>query len=132
LFVIGRNSSFTYKGRAVDLKEVGRELGVRYVLEGSVRRTNKRIRITAQLIDATTGAHIWADKFDSEFEDIFDLQDRVTNNVIGAISPRLLQAEFDRIQRKPTENLQAYDHVLRALACTYKYRGGQRRGAQIR
>ena len=121
LFVIGRNSSFTYKGRAVDLKEVGRELGVRYVLEGSVRRTNKRIRITAQLIDATTGAHIWADKFDSEFEDIFDLQDRVTNNVIGAISPRLLQAEFDRIQRKPTENLQACDHVLRALACTYKY-----------
>ena len=121
LFVIGRNSSFTYKGRAVDLKEVGRELGVRYVLEGSVRRTSKRIRITAQLIDATTGAHIWADKFDSEFEDIFDLQDRVTNSVIGAISPRLLQAEFDRIQRKPTENLQAYDHVLRALACTYKY-----------
>ena len=121
LFVIGRNSSFTYKGKAVDVKDVGRELGVRYVLEGSIRRTSKRIRITSQLLDAATGAHIWADRFDSELQDIFDLQDRVTNCVIGSIFPRLFQAEFDRIQRKPIENLQAYDYVLRAQACTHKY-----------
>jgi TolB-like protein len=121
LFVIGRSSSFTYKNKPVDVKEVGRELGVRYVVEGSVRRTDKRVRIASQLIDASNGAHIWADKFDSGLEDIFDLQDRITNSVIGAISPRLLQAEFDRVQRKPIENLQAYDYVLRAQACTHKY-----------
>ena len=121
LFVIARNSSFTYKGKAVDIKQVGRELGVRYVLEGSVRKSGNRVRITGQLIDATTGAHIWADKFDSELEDIFDLQDRVASSVIGAISPQLERAEIVRAQRKPTENLQAYDYYLRALASSYLF-----------
>ena len=87
LFVIARNSTFTYKGKAVDIKQVGRELGVRYVLEGSVRKAGNRVRITGQLIDAETGTHLWADRFDSQLEDIFDLQDRVTSSVIGAIFP---------------------------------------------
>jgi TolB-like protein/class 3 adenylate cyclase len=121
LFVIARNSTFTYKGSAIDIKRVGRELGVRYVLEGSVRRAAKRIRVTAQLIDTSTDAHIWADKFDSDLEDIFDLQDRLTSNVIGAISPQLERAEIERAQRKPTENLQAYDYYLRALFSTYQW-----------
>jgi len=121
LFVIARNSTFTYKGKAVDIRRVGRELGVHYVLEGSVRRAGKRIRVTAQLIDASTDAHIWADKFDSDLEDIFDLQDRLTGNVIGAISPQLERAEMERAQRKPTENLQAYDYYLRALFSVYQY-----------
>jgi adenylate cyclase len=121
LFVIARNSSFTYKGKAVDIKQVGRELGVRYVLEGSVRKAGNRIRITGQLIDAATGAHIWADKFDSQLEDIFDLQDRITSNVIGAISPQLERAEMERAQRKPTESLQAYDYYLRALFNNYRF-----------
>jgi TolB-like protein len=121
LFVIGRNSSFTYKGKSADARVVGRELGVRYVVGGSVRRTSKRIRITSQLVDAATGVHVWADRFDSELQDIFDLQDRVTSCVIGAIFPKLLQAEFDRILRKPIEDLQVYDYVLRAQACTHKY-----------
>jgi TolB-like protein/class 3 adenylate cyclase/Tfp pilus assembly protein PilF len=120
LFVIARNSSFTYKGKAVDIKQVGRELGVRYVLEGSVRKAGNRIRITGQLIDAITGAHIWADRFDSELEDIFDLQDRVTISVLGAIAPRLERAEIERAQRKPTENLRAYDYYLRALSNNYR------------
>jgi TolB-like protein/class 3 adenylate cyclase len=121
LFVIARNSSFTYKGKAVDIKQVGRELGVRYVLEGSVRKAGKRVRVTGQLIDATTDVHIWADKFDSDLEDIFDLQDRVTSGVIGAVSPHLERAEIERAQRKPTENLQAYDYYLRALYSTYQW-----------
>ena len=121
LFVIARNSSFTYKGKAVDIKQVGRELGVRYVLEGSVRKAGKRVRVTGQLIDATTDAHIWADKFDSDLEDIFDLQDRLTSSVIGAISPHLERAEIERAQRKPTENLQAYDYHLRALHSAYQF-----------
>jgi adenylate cyclase len=120
LFVIARNSTFTYKGKAVDIRRVGRELGVRYVLEGSVRKAGKRVRVTAQLIDASTDAHIWADKFDSDLEDIFDLQDRLTSNVIGAISPRLERAEMERAQRKPTENLQAYDYYLRAQFSLYQ------------
>jgi TolB-like protein/class 3 adenylate cyclase/Flp pilus assembly protein TadD len=115
LFVIARNSTFTYKGKAVDIRQVGRELGVRYVLEGSVRKAGKRVRVTAQLIDTSTDAHIWADKFDSDLEDIFELQDRLTSTVIGAISPQLERAEMERAQRKPTENLQAYDYYLRAL-----------------
>jgi adenylate cyclase len=114
LFVIARNSSFTYKGRAVDVKQVGRELGVRYVLEGSVRRAGSRIRIAAQLIDASTGTHLWADRFDDALEDIFDVQDRVTANVVGAISSKMRQAEIDRVSRKPTDSLDAYDHYLRA------------------
>jgi TolB-like protein/tetratricopeptide (TPR) repeat protein len=121
LFVIARNSSFTYKGRAVDVKQVGRELGVRYVLEGSVRKEKNRVRITGQLIDAVTGAHLWADRFEGSLEDIFDLQDRVTASVVGAIAPKLEQAEIERAKRKPTENLDAYDYYLRAMASLYQW-----------
>ena len=116
LFVIARNSSFTYKGRMVDVRQVGRELGVRYVLEGSVRKAGSRVRITGQLVDATTGGHIWADRFDGALEDVFDVQDRVTASVVGAIEPRLQQAEIERVGRKPTESLQAYDYFLRGMA----------------
>ena len=116
LFVIARNSSFTYKGRAVDVKQVGRELGVRYVLEGSVRKAANRVRITGQLIDAASGAHLWADRFDGALEDIFDLQDQVTERVVGAIGPKLEQAEIERAKLKPTESLDAYDYYLRGLA----------------
>jgi TolB-like protein/Flp pilus assembly protein TadD len=121
LFVIARHSTFTYRGRAVDIKQVGRELGVRYLLEGSVRKAGNRVRISGQLIDAATGSHLWADRFDSQLEDIFDLQDRVTSSVIGAISPQLERAEIERAKRKPTESLQAYDYYLRALASTYRF-----------
>ena len=116
LFVIARNSSFTYKGRAVDVKQVGHELGVRYVLEGSVRKAANRVRITGQLIDAGTGNHLWADRFDASLDDIFDLQDRVTASVVGAIAPTLELAETERAHRKPTESLVAYDFFLRGLA----------------
>lgn len=116
LFVIARNSSFTYKGRAVDVKQVGRELGVRYVLEGSVRKAGSRIRISGQLIDAETGAHLWADRFDGALEDMFDLQDHVTSSVVGAIAPKLQSEDIKRATRKPTENLDAYDYYLRGLA----------------
>jgi len=116
LFVIARNSSFTYKGRAVDVKQVGRDLGVRYVLEGSVRKTEKRIRIAGQLINAENGAHLWADHFDGMLEDMFDLQDRVTASVVSAIAPRLERQEFERAKRKPPENLSAYDHYLRGTS----------------
>ena len=116
LFVIARNSSFTYKGRAVDVKQVGRELGVRYVLEGSVRKAGKRVRIAGQLIDATTGTHLWADRFEGGFEDIFDLQDQVTASVVGAMAPKLEQAEIDRVKHKPTDSLDAYDSFLRGTA----------------
>jgi TolB-like protein len=116
LFVIARNSSFAYKGRAVDVKQVGRELGVRYVLEGSVRKSANRVRITGQLIDASTGTHIWADRFDGALDDVFDLQDRVTENVMGAISPRMEQAEFQRAKGKPTGSLDAYDYFLHGKA----------------
>ena len=116
LFVIARNSSFTYKGKATDIKQVGRELGVRYVLEGSVRKSGGKVRITGQLIDATTGAHLWADRFDGELKDIFDLQDQVTINVVGAIAPRVEQAEIDRAKSKSTNNLDAYDYFLRGMS----------------
>jgi adenylate cyclase len=116
LFVIARNSSFTYKGRSVDVKRVGEELGVRYVLEGSVRKTANRVRITGQLIDAATGAHLWADYFDGALEDIFELQDNVTSQVVGQIAPKLQQAEILRARRKPTESLDSYDCYLRGLA----------------
>ena len=125
LFVIARNSSFAYKGRAVDVKQIGRELGVRYVLEGSVRKAGSRVRITGQLIDTSSGAHLWADRFDGPLEDIFDLQDQVTSNVVGAIAPKLLQAEIDRANRKPTENLDAYDFYLRGLAGVHQYTQGR-------
>ena len=116
IFVIARNSTFTYKGRAVDVKQVGRELGVRYVLEGSVRRAGSRIRITGQLIDAATAVHIWADRFEGGLEDIFDLQDRVAASVVGAIVPQLRQAEVERAKRKPTESLDAHLCLMRGLA----------------
>jgi adenylate cyclase len=116
LFVIARNSSFTYKGQAVDVKQVGRALGVRYVLEGSVRKAGGRVRITAQLIDAITGTHLWANRFDGSLEDVFDLQDKVASSVAGVIEPALQAAEMARATRKPTESLDAYDLYLRALA----------------
>lgn len=119
LFVIARNSSFTYKGRAVDVKQVGRELGVRYVLEGSIRKAANRVRITGQLIDTSTGAHLWADRFEGALEDIFNLQDQVTTSAIGAIAPQLELAEIERAKRKPTESLDAYDYYLRGMASYY-------------
>jgi adenylate cyclase len=115
LYVIARNSSFAYKGKSPDIRQVGRELGARYVLEGSVRHGGNRLRITGQLIDATTGAHIWADRFDGDSAEIFDLQDRVTNSVVAAIEPKVRAAEIERAHRKPTVSLQAYDLFLRAL-----------------
>ena len=121
LFVIARNSSFTYKGRAVDVKRVARELGVRYVLEGSVRKASSRVRIAGQLIDGSTRAHLWADRFEGALEDIFDLQDQVTASVVGAIAPRLEQAEIERAKRKPTESMDAYDHYLRGMASVYQW-----------
>jgi TolB-like protein/class 3 adenylate cyclase/Tfp pilus assembly protein PilF len=120
LFVIARNSAFTYKGRAVDVKQVARELGVRYVLEGSVRKAGNRVRITGQLIDTTTGAHIWANRFDGVLDDIFELQDQVASGVAGAIEPKLRQSEIERASRKPAVNLTAYDLYLRALAQSYR------------
>jgi TolB-like protein/class 3 adenylate cyclase len=116
LFVISRNSTFTYKGQAVDVKQVGRELGVRYVLEGSVRKAGTQVRITGQLIDAATGAHVWADRFDGSLEDVFELQDRVAVSVAGVIEPALQAAEMRRSAARPTADLTAYDLYLRALA----------------
>jgi adenylate cyclase len=116
LFVIARNSSFTYKGQAVDVKQVGRELGVRYVLEGSVRKAGNRVRITGQLIDAATGAHLWADRFDGSLEDVFELQDKVATSVAGVIEPALQAAETSRLANRPTADLSAYDAYLRAFA----------------
>jgi TolB-like protein/class 3 adenylate cyclase len=113
LFVIARHSSFTYKGKAVDIKQVGRELGVRYVLEGSVRKAGSRVRITGQLIDAATGAHLWADKFEGELQDVFDLQDNVATSVVGAIAPRLTAAAAELVKRKPPESWASYDFYLR-------------------
>ncbi len=121
LFVIARNSSFTYKGRHVDVKQVGRDLGVRYLLEGSVRKEANRVRITGQLIDAETGAHLWADRFDGGLEDIFKLQDDITASVLGAMGPKLEQAEIARSKRKPTDSLDSYDYLLRGM--THVYRG---------
>src|SRR5450631_1978467 len=121
LFVIARNSTFTYKGRAVDVKQVSRELGVRYVLEGSVRKVADRVRITGQLIDAITGAHIWADRFEGSLENMFELQDQVASGVVGAIDPKLLEAEMARVKRKPPANLDAYDCFLRASDYVYQW-----------
>jgi TolB-like protein/Tfp pilus assembly protein PilF len=116
LFVIARNSSFTYKDRAVDVKQVSRELGARYVLEGSMRKAANRVRITGQLIDATTGVHLWAERFEGTIDDLFDLQDQVATSVVGAIAPQLERAEIERAIRKPTESLDAYDYYLRGMA----------------
>jgi TolB-like protein len=120
LFVIARNSSFAYKGRPTDVKQVGRELGVRYVLEGSVRKAANRVRITGQLIDASSGAHLWADRFEGTLEDVFDLQDRVTASVVGAIAPQLERLEIERAKRKPTDSLDAYDYFLRGMASVHQ------------
>ena len=114
IFVIARNSTFAYKGRSVDIKQIGRELGVRYVLEGSVRKAGDRVRITAQLIDAETGAHVWAERYDRAMDDIFALQDDITLSTVAAIEPSMRQAEIERAKRKRPENLDAYDLVLRA------------------
>ena len=116
LFVIARNSSFTYKGQGIDLKQVGRELGVRYVLEGSVRKSGGRVRITAQLIDALSGTHLWADRFDGPLEDVFELQDKVASSVAGVIEPTLQAAETARSAARPTDDLTAYDLYLRGSA----------------
>jgi adenylate cyclase len=116
LFVIARNSSFAYKGQAVDVKQVGRELGVRYVLEGSVRKAGQRVRITGQLIDAATGTHLWADRFDGSLDDVFDLQDKVASSVAGVIEPALQAAETARTASRPTTDLTAYDLYLRAYS----------------
>src|SRR5262245_47025101 len=116
LFVIARNSSFVFKGKRVDSRQIARELGVRYLLEGSVRKAGNRLRITGQLVDASSGAHLWADRFDGAIDDVFDLQDKVTASVVGAIGPKLEQAEISRAKRKPTESLDAYDHYLRGMA----------------
>ncbi len=115
LFVIARNSSFTYKGKAVDIKQVGRELGVRYVLEGSVRRSGNRVRVTGQLIDAISGAHVWADRYDRQLDDIFAVQDEITAAVAAAIAPAIVDAEQHRAVRKPPENLGAWEAYLRGL-----------------
>src|SRR5207244_7784558 len=119
LFVIARNSSFTYKGQTTDVKQVGRELGVRYVLEGSVRKAGQRVRITAQLIDAQSGAHLWADRFDGLIEDVFELQDKIATSVAGIIEPTLQAAEMRRSAARPTIDLTAYDLYLRALAAFF-------------
>ena len=119
LFVIARNSTFTYKGQAVDIKQVGRELGVRYVLEGSVRKGGNRVRITGQLIDAVTGTHLWADRFDGSLEDVFDLQDKIAISVAGVIEPALQAAEMRRSVARPTTDLTAYDLYLRARAVLF-------------
>jgi tetratricopeptide (TPR) repeat protein len=121
LFVIARNSSFTYKAKAVDVRQIGRELGVRYVLEGSVRRGGNRLRFTGQLVDATSGAHIWADHFDGEPTDVFALQDRFTESIVAAIEPKLQFAEIERSKHKPTASLDAYDLLLRAQQFEHEF-----------
>ncbi len=121
LFVIARNSSFTYKNKPIDARQIGRELGVRYLLEGSIRKAGQRVRISAQLLEAATGAHLWADRFDGEIAEIFELQDRITTSVVTAVEPSLRLAEIERAQRKPTDNLDAYDLYLRALPAINVY-----------
>jgi adenylate cyclase len=116
LFVITRNSSFTYKGKAVDIRQVGRELGVPYVLEGGVRKVGSRLRIAGQLIEAETGAHLWADRYDGAVEDVFDLQDQITEKVVGLVEPSLQRSEIERSRRKRPENLDAYDLYPRAVS----------------
>jgi TolB-like protein len=116
LFVIARNSSFTYNSQTADVHQVGRQLGVRYVLQGSVRRAAKNVRISARLIDAASSVHLWSGRFEGELNNIFDLQDQVATSVVGAIAPELQRAEIERARRKPTNSLDAYDHFLRGLA----------------
>jgi len=127
LFVIARNSSFTYKRRAVDVKRVGRELGVRYVLEGSVRKAVRRVRITAQLVDAQSGSHLWADRFDGLLEDVFDLQDKVASSVAGVIEPTLQAAEMRRSAAQPTTDLTAYSTCARLRSSFQEQKSGSSR-----
>ena len=129
LFVIARNSSFTYKGRAVDVRQVANELGVRYVLEGGVRKAGTQLRITGQLIDAVTGGHLWADRFDGTVDDVFEFQDKITESVVAAIEPTIRKAEIERARRKPVGNLDAYDLYLRALPLLYAFRPDENRSA---
>jgi TolB-like protein len=129
LFVIARNSAFSYRGQAVDVRRVGRELGVRYVMEGSVRRVGNRVRIAGQLVDATTGVHIWADRFDDALDDVFQLQGRIAERVAGAIEPTLQRAEIERVQRKAPQDLAAYDYYLRGLARLHEGSGEAARAA---
>jgi adenylate cyclase len=132
LFVIARNSSFTYRGRAVDVKQVGKELGVLYVLEGSVRRAGNRVRITAQLLDTINGAHLWADRFDAQLADVFELQDNVASSVAGVIEPTLQAAEHRRSVQRPTDDLTAYDLFLQARVALYSVsREGARRALEL-
>ncbi len=125
LLIIARASAFTYKGRSVDVRQVGHELGARYILQGSIRKSASRVRITGQLIDAASGLHVWADRFDADMVDIFDLQDRITESIVGAIEPNLQRAEIARVMAKPTESQDAYDFYLRALP---HYRAHSRQG----
>jgi TolB-like protein/class 3 adenylate cyclase/tetratricopeptide (TPR) repeat protein len=127
LFVIARNSSFTYKGKAVDIKRVGRELGVRYVLEGSVRKAGGRVRITGQLIDASSGAHLWADRIDGELTDVFELQDRITASVVSSIAPKIEQAEIERVRQNPTNVPDSYDSYLQGMALASRGQGAEAR-----
>ena len=129
-FVIARNSSFAYKGEAVDVRDVASELGVRYVLEGSVRRSANRVRVTGQLIDATIGNHLWADRYDRELSDIFELQDEITNSVIGSVGPQILVAEAARVRRKPPQNIDAWDLVMQALPHMWRMSPDEHRRAQ--
>lgn len=122
LFVIARNSSFTYRNRDVDMKQVGRELGVRYLLGGTVKRAADRVRVSAQLVEASTGANLWADRYDGEFSGIFDLQDQIASSVAGTIAPRLERAEMERSRRKPIASLDAYDYYLRGIQELHKFR----------
>jgi TolB-like protein len=122
LFVAARNTSFTYKGKAVDVRQVGRQLGVSYIMDGSVRREGDRLRFTWQLIDATSGGHIWADRFEGRLGSVFDLQDRFTENIVAAIEPKLLQAEIERLKHKPESDLEPYDLFLRAQQCEFQFR----------
>ena len=120
LFVVARSSSFTYKGRNVDVKQIGRELGVRYVLEGSIRKTAGHVRITVQLVDSLTAVHLWATHFDGALDQVFDLQDQVTSGVVGVIAPKIERAEIQRAKRKPPGSLDAYDYYLHGLANSYQ------------
>lgn len=126
LFVIARNSSFTYKGQAVDIAQVGRDLGVRYVVEGSVRKAGNRVRITAQLIDAASGNHLWADRFDGSLDDVFDLQDQITEQIVVAVEPEIGAHEREQARRKPPENLDAWELVQRGLSHLYRFNSGDR------
>ncbi|XWN31855.1 MAG: adenylate/guanylate cyclase domain-containing protein [Devosia sp.] len=129
LFVVARNSTFVYKGRAVEIRRIGRELGVRYVLEGSVRKAGQRIRITGQLIDAETGTHLWADKYDGRLDDVFDLQDEITASVVGTLEPTIRTSEIERARRKPAEHVGAYDLYLQALPHVYAIKEADNRVA---